>query len=285
MKTLMVLLSLILLPLQPAHAIDAGAAKGALKAGGKDVALNHAIAYQLDNAEGLLDRPREMRIALTDREVPQSALAGIAFPPVTQLAREGKVQGLLLRFDPADRKSVYVTYLAAPSDPRMSLTTLTIGGTQEAFRKLEIANNRVTGEIAHKESRAGSADMPALEFDIQFSAPQFNDPPVTADLKGEAARKSPQAQLLVAKARALAAGDFDALRRISTERANRNTDMFLKQMGDKAAVFAKEAGRELLKINKSIERVVERGDRAVMIIGKGEWMTFVRVGGQWLTDD
>jgi len=273
------------LPVHAALAIDAGTAKGTLKAGGKDVPLKFSIAYQLDNAEGLLDRPREMRIALTDREVPQAALAGIAFPPVTQLAREGKVQGLLLRFDPADRKSVYVTYLAAPSDPRMSLATLTIGGTQEAFRKLEIANNRVTGELAHKESRAGSADMPALEFDIQFSAPQFNDPPVTADLKGEAARKSPQAQLLLAKARALAAGDFDALRKISTERANRNTDLFLKQMGDKARVFAKEAGTELQKMVKSIERVIERGDRAVMIVGKGEWMTFIRVGGQWLTDD
>lgn len=285
MKTLLLLLSCLLLPLSSAVAIDAGTAKGSLKAGGKDIPLRHAIAYQLDNAEGLLDRPRELRIALTDREVPREALAGIAFPPVMQMAREGKVLGVLLRLDPADRKGVYVTLLAPPSDPRMSLVTLTLSGTADVFKTLDIANNRATGDIAHRDSRPGSSDMPSLDFAIQFGAPVFNDPPVTADLKGEAARKSPQAQLLREKARALARGDFDALRKISSERANKSTDEFLAQLGDKAKMFAKEAAAGIEKSLKTLDRVVVRGDRAVAIIGKGEWTSFVRVGGQWLTED
>src|SRR5690349_6975711 len=168
-----------------AFAIDAGTAKGTLKADGKDVPLKYSVAYQLDNAEGLLDRPKEMRVLIADREVPAEALAGLAFPPVMQMARENKVQGLLLRFDPADRKAVLVTYLAAPKDPRMSLMNLTVSGTQDAFKKLDIGGNKVIGEITYKDSRSGSPDMPSLEFAINFSSPVFNNPAVTADLKGE----------------------------------------------------------------------------------------------------
>ena len=284
-KSLVVLLSFFLLPFHAAFALDAGTAKGSLKAGGKDIPLKHSIAYQLDNAEGLLDRPRELRIVLTDREVPQQALAGIAFPPVMQLAREGKVQGIMLRLDPSDRKNILVTLLAAPSDPRMSLTNLTVSGSQDAFKKLDIANNRVIGEMAYKESRTGSADMPSLDFSIGFNSPLFNDPAVTADLKGEAARKSPQAQLLREKAAALAKGDFEGLKKLSTERQNKSTDEFLRQMGPKAKLFAKEAAAEISKSLKTLERVVVRGNRAVAIVGKGEWMTFVQEGGQWCSDD
>ena len=277
-------LLLLLLPMHAAVAIDPGTAKGPLKAG-KDIALKHSIAYQLDNAEGLLDAPKELRIVLSDREVPPDALAGIAFPPVMQMARDGKVQGLMLRLDPADRMKVLVTLLAAPSDPRMSLTNLTLSGSQDQFRKLDIANNRVIGEIAYRESRAGSADMPALDFAIQFNSPLFNDPPVTADLRGEAARKSPQAQVLREKARALGKGDFEALKKTSTERQNKATDAFLAQAGPKAAAFAREAAAEMEKSLKTLDRVVVRGNRAVAIIGKGEWMTFVQEGGQWRSDD
>jgi len=286
MKNLIRVMAIVLLGVAAsAFAIDAGTAKGSLKADGKNVPLQYSVAYQLDNAEGLLDRPKEMRVLIADREVPAEALAGLAFPPVMQMARENKVQGILLRFDPADRKAVQVTYLAAPKDPQMSLMNLTVSGTQDAFRKLDIGNNRVIGEIAYKDSRSGSPDMPSLEFAIHFSSPVFHNPAVTADLKGEAARKSPQAQLLREKARALAKADFAAVKKLSTERQNKSTDAFLAQAGSQAKAYAKEAAAELEKSLKTLDRVVERGDRAVAIVGKGEWMSFVRASGQWLSDD
>jgi len=202
-----------------------------------------------------------------------------------QLAREGKVRGLLLRMDPGNRKQVLVTLLQAPADPQMSLVTQTIGGSQDAFRKLDIGNNRVIGEIEYRDSRPGSADMPALDYAIQFSAPLFNELAVTADLKGQDALGSAQARVMRDKARALAKGDFAALRKLSTKRANKATDAFLAQAGGQARAYAKEAAAEWEQSLKKLERVVVRGERAVAILGKGEWVTFARESGEWRSDD
>jgi len=282
----MLLLSFLLAPIHAAFAIDAGTAKGTLTVTGTDIPLKYSYAHLHDNAENLLDRPRELRIVLADREIPQEALAGLAFPPVMQMAREGKVRGLLLRFDPANRKQIVVTLLQAPADPQMSLMTQTIGGSRDAMKKLDVGSNRVIGEIAYRDSRSGgSSGMPTLDYVIQFSAPLFNELPVTADLGGRAAQDSPQVRVLREKARALARGDFAALRKISTRRANQATDTFLAQAGAQAKVYAKEAANEIEQSLKKIQRVVVRGERAVVIYGKKEWSTFARESGEWRSDE
>jgi hypothetical protein len=283
----MLLLSFALVQIPAALALDPGTAKGSLQVGGKDVPLKVSIAYLHDNAENLLDYPKELRIVLADREIPPDALGRIEFPPVMQMAREGKVRGLLLRLDPADRKKVVVTLLDAPSDPRMSLMTQTISdSSREAFKKFSHANNRVIGEIERRDSRSSSsADMPRLDYTIQFSAPVFGERPVTADLKGKAAYDSPQARVLRDKARALAKGDFTAVRKISTERANKATDAFLAQAGAQAKAYAKEAAADIEKSLKKLQRVVVRGERAVAIFDRNEWMAFARESGEWRSDD
>ena len=287
MKSLVLLLSFLLVTIPAAFALDPGIAKGSLQVGGKDVPLKFSIAYLHDNAENLLDRLRELRIVLSDREIPQDALSGVGIPPVMQMAREGKVRGLLLRLDPGNLKQVLVTLLDAPADPRMSLMTQTISdSSRDAFKKLIVANNRAIGEIDRRDSRSGgSADMPTVDFAIQFNAPVFGEPPVTADLKGKEAYGSPQVRVLRDKARALAKGDFVALRKISTERANQATDAFLAQAGAQAKAYAKEAAADIEQSLKKIQRVVVRGERAVVIFGKGEWTAFARESGEWRSDE
>src|SRR5262245_28668801 len=135
MQTLLLLPVLLLAPFHAALAIDPGTVRGTLQVGAAAIPLKFAAAHLHDNAEKLLDRPREMRVVLADREVPQEALAGVAFPPVMQLAREGKVKGVLLRFDPGNRKHLLVTVLAAPANPQESLLNLTVGGSFDAFKK------------------------------------------------------------------------------------------------------------------------------------------------------
>ncbi|MGH8704112.1 MAG: DnaJ family domain-containing protein [Burkholderiales bacterium] len=281
-RSLALLLTLLVLPFAAANAIDPGTAQGTLRVDGKAVTLRHSYAHRHDNVEGLLDRPRELRILLADREVPQSALIGIAFLPATGMAREGKLQGLLLQLDPEDRSKAVVTLLY-PAPAGQSLMTLTTGG---AFKRLEIASLRVVGEIERRDERkTGSPGMPALDFSLRFSAPVFHEPTVTADLKGKAAQESEQVRALRSKARAFAKGDLEAARRLSTERSNRQFDAFLAQAGKQAAAIIKEGARDMEKSVGSIRRVVVRGDRAVAIAGDNEWFTFAREGADWKLDD
>jgi len=113
-------LAFVLLPISfsATYALDPGTAKGIMHVGTETITLTHAYAQLHDNAEGLLDRPREMRILIVDRKVQQEALNGLVFLPVRAMAREDKVRGLLLTFAPHDRTNVVVTFLYPPGSPR-----------------------------------------------------------------------------------------------------------------------------------------------------------------------
>ena len=94
MRSWLLALSLLALPADAVFAIDAGTVQGSLQVDGVTVPLTHAIAHLHDNAERLLRHPRELRVLLADRDVPQQALAGIALGPLLRMAREGRVRGL-----------------------------------------------------------------------------------------------------------------------------------------------------------------------------------------------
>ena len=272
----------------PVHAIDPGTVQGSLRVNEKDIPLRHAYAHLHDNAEGLLDRPKELRILVTDREVPQESLIGIAFLPVEDLAREGRVEGLILKLHPDKPDSLTATLLRAPAEPGMSLLTQTKRATGgKLFSDWKFAPTRVLGAIEHRDERKqGSADFPALAYSIRFSAPVFNEPAVTADLKGKQARESPQVRALLERARALGRGDFAAAKKLSSERASRQIDRMVKMLGANAAKQAKEGGAEMEKQLATVERVVVRGERAVAIYAKNEgWSTLARKDGEWKSDD
>jgi hypothetical protein len=123
------------------------------------VQLAHAYAHLHETGR----RPGELRIAIVDREVPQKSVAGDALA-IERLAREDKVRGLLLRFDPADTRRLLVTVLDRPGDAGAPLVTTTAA----ALRNFAIANNRAGGELEVR--------MPAALSRIRFSAPLFRGP-------------------------------------------------------------------------------------------------------------
>lgn len=286
--TILSFLLLSFLCFQTAYAIDPGRVQGNLTINNETIELKEAYAHFHDNAEGLLDRPKEIRIVLADRRIPQESLRGIAFLPVTTLAKEGNVRGLLLQFDPGDQSKMVVTILRTPSRQGASLTTISRVDTgQKLFKNLAISKTRVGGETEYAEKGSpGSESFPGISYSVKFSAPLFNELPVTADLKGKAAQDSPQAKVLREKINALKKGDFDAVKRLSTQRANRRTDLLLTQMGaDQAKIFAKEAAKEEEQSLKSIKRIVVRGSTAVMIFSKNAWSSFAQEDGQWKSDN
>jgi hypothetical protein len=287
MKLLWPLLLLLVSLPQNVYAIDPGRIQGSFQVNEKAIALTQAYAHLHDNAEGLLDRPKELRLLLVDREVPQEALAGISLLAVEEMAREGRVQGLLLKLDPNDHQRLVVTLLYPPAEAGQTLMTQTISTTgRKAAIELKIGGNRVGGAVEHHEERQSeTGGIPKLAYSLRFSAPLFHELPVTAVLVGQAAQNSPQMRVLREKALALEKGDFGLVQRLSTESANRRTLAFLAQAGPEAESLAKQAAAKVKESTKRLQRVVVRGDRAVAISASKQWHTFVREGGEWKVDD
>jgi hypothetical protein len=264
--------------------IDPGVASGSLRVNEKNITLRYAYAHLHDNAEGLLDKTERFRVLLTDREVPSNALNGIAFVPVMELAKQGRVQGVMFEMAPDDPNNVVLTLLLPPSGQGRLLIRQTINvDGEDLFKEWAMKDHRVVGAIERRgEREPGLSDFPAISYSVKFDAPIFNEPEISADLKGRAALDSPQARLLFAKADALAKGDLAAAQKVSTERANRWNQAFL--VGAKSDSLAKQA-TEMKKSLQKIQRVVERGDRAVVILPGKQWFTFVREAGEWKSDD
>lgn len=282
MKTFLLILSSFasFFALSPALAIDPGVVQGSLQVGGSMIKLTHAYAHLHDNAEKLLDRPRELRILLADREAPQSTLVGIAFLSAKETAHDGKLRGLLIQMDPDDRRQAVITLLYPPTDRAHSVTTISLGGSADVVRNLSMANNRVGGEI-----ESGPRDASKVEYRAKFSAPLFNEPAITADLNGKAAHDSPQVRVLRERARAITTVDLEALRRISSARAYSMIEDFLKDAGAREKAYAREIGTSAEEQLKNVQRVVVRGDRAVVIFSPDEWLKVVLERGEWRSDD
>jgi hypothetical protein len=289
MKRLIPILFVLLISTPAAHAIDPGRAQGTLQINGEKVALKEAYAHYHDNTERLLDRPKEIRIVLSDRRIPQESLRGIAFLPVTDLAREGLVEGLLLQFDPGDRSKMLVTLLRKPPRTGLSLMTLSLVETNPPLlKKISISKTRISGELKYADTRqTGSEGLPQLSYTVTFSAPLFHELPVTADLRGRKAQESPQIKVMRQKVEALKKGDMEGIKQVSSEKANRRNAAIMEKMDSKSVqAFAKEGAVELEKTVKTVTRVVVRDDSAVAICSGGKtWMIFVKEGGSWKSDD
>jgi hypothetical protein len=281
------LLFLASLP-QDVLAIDPGRVQGSFQVNDKAIALTQAYAHLHDNAEGILDSPNELRLLLVDREVPQTSLAGIGFLPVERMAIEGRVQGLLLRLNPNNHNRLLVTLLYPPTELGQTLMTQTVSKTgRKPPIELKIGGfNRVGGAVEHHEDcQSETQGKPRLNYSLRFSAPLFQEMPVTAVLVGQKAQNSSQMRVLREKACALEKGDFASVQRLSTADANLRSRAFLSQAGPEAVSLAKLAAAEIKESTKQLQRVVVRGERAVAIFAGTRWYNFVREGGDWKSDD
>src|SRR5262249_36474677 len=138
----------------PAAAIDPGKAEGSLQVNEKNITLRHAYAHLHDNAEGLLEQSEQLRLLITDREVSPDELAGIAFLPVMELAKQGRAQGLMFEMSPDDPDNVVMTLLVPPSKPGQFLIreTINVSG-QELFKGWSLTDQRVVGAIERRGVR------------------------------------------------------------------------------------------------------------------------------------
>lgn len=254
----------------PALAIDPGVARGGYRDDQGDIAFTHAIALERDNAEGLMDHAREIRVALTDREIPVSALYGQAFPPIWNLAMSGQVKGVMLSIDPDDRTALVVTVLARP-EPGYSLANITISNSEGLWTRLDVSATRVSGDLKPDASEKLVAG---------FSAPVFRDA-VVADLKGPPAAGSEPVKAVLARAQALARGDMAAALALSTDASAAR----LRDFPPETMALAKREMPKLIARLKAVKRVVEREQTAVVFLGPREWASVTREGSAWKVAD
>jgi len=152
----------------PAAAIDPGRAEGWIELDGERVELREAYAHLHPNGEGRLPYTPELRIVLTDREIPQESLRGLDELPVLGLAAAGRVRGLLLRLDPDGPGTLSITPLAPASGDQESPGTRHYTGTgEDVVRRLRLAPTRVGGEI--------TCPPGGPRCELRFSAPVFNE--------------------------------------------------------------------------------------------------------------
>ena len=252
----------------PAFAIDPGVASGHYSRDGVKIDFKHAIALSQDNAEGLLDHGPQVRVVLSDVEVPISALCGVVFPSVLGMARKEQVRGVILEFGPKDPTSMHVTVLAKPEDPQSSLTNVSLSNSSGVFKRLDVNAARVSGDYD------GGEDS---DFKFSFSAPVFTDA-VTADLRGADAQKSEQIRVLIARAEALGKGDLPAALALSSQGSGLR--------GVPPDVLKQAAAMpQLVKELKSVKRVVVRRETAVALQGDGSWSSLVLENGVWKVAD
>ena len=255
-----------------------GTVQGPLEINKQPVALKFATALLHDNTEGLLQsKGRELRILLSDTDLGPASLQGIAFVPATVAGREGKVRGVILTLSAENPNEVLVTLLEKPADG-YTLTSVTLTSKPDpVISGFKMDGKTVSGSIKF-------SNMDAKSGGITFSAPITPVAAVTADLKGKAAQDSEQVKSMRARVQAMIKGDMDAVAKLATPAENRQIEKAIAQMGPDAKNMMRSAGREMQPALNKVERVVVRGDRAVVIFKAGEsWQEMAQIDGQWKT--
>ena len=257
--------------------VFAGDITGTLTINGKTFNAPHVHALLHDNAEGILATPTQLRIVVTDREVPIESLYGLSFLPVGDMGRRGEVEGILLQFDPAKPDEVDYTVLTVSG-----IQTVT---TKVSVKELKLAAGRVTGAFDFSDnSFASFPEYPKVKFSFRIDTPVNSPPAVTADLKGRDALNSPQVKVVRAIADALAVGNLVALNKLTSERATVRNKEEIARRGADAKKAYKSVGAELKKLIPGVKRVVVRGDQAVVILPEQTTFELKLEGGIWKGD-
>ena len=255
---------------RPALGLDRGAASGRYGRDGDEIAFTHAVALSQDNVEDPSTRKSEMRVLLSDREMPASAIIGLAFPPVWRMARAGLVRGLMLEFDPGDPTSLNAVVLNKP-DNGFSLASISMSDSSGLWSRLDIDDTRVVGSLKDGVSET---------MTFSFSAPVFTNA-VVADLRGAEAQASDPVKVVLARAEALVRGDLTAVAALSTEGAAASLAALPPDLMKLARAEMPLLARRL----RSVKRVVVRRESAAVMIGPGEWASLVLVNGAWKVAD
>lgn len=259
--------------------------KGKLTIAGKDITLAHLMVLDFDDTEGMGDGP-ELRILLSDKAVAQSELESPVLFNLDALAREGKLQGVLLRFDPkAETPEVHGTIFATSDNPQSSMPFFSLsGGTVDT---LNVEKGIMSGGV--EISSDGDADFgsPSYSVALTFSGPVQKSTPVTV-LKGKDAMNTPQMKTYLEFEEAMGSGDLDRIRKMATPEKSKQMDAFIAEAGkEQFLAMVKQMVSDPATREQSLQGLYVRGDHTTIVFddqGGKMSVTLAKKGDAWILE-
>jgi hypothetical protein len=288
MKKTLLMVSMAIFLLFPLQllAAEGGKVTGTFVVDKDQVQLKHGYAYLYDNEEGW-ESAKEMRILLSENPVGEEIVTEteIAFK-LSDLMKEGKLRGVLILFDPAKTDSIRLTTYYPSIGVRGNKSIQ--NSSKSPIEGLEVTDRRVKGKLTHEDEGSESFGWPPEKYEVSFDLPLMKAPAVTATLTGAKALKAPQTVALLAKFTAFVNGDMKKVKENGTDNSNRTfDDMMAKASESEKAQLRQMIKEEIASIKKGDLRLVERGDKATLIVsiegGKSKF-EFMKINGKWKSD-
>lgn len=271
----------------PAAMAEEAKLEGKFTIDGKDIPLTHVLALDFDDAEGMGDGP-ELRVLFSDKAIAQTDLESPILFNLDTLAREGKLQGVLLRFDPkAESPEVRGTTYVAPSSPQTSMPFFTYSGGAGGVDSLKVETGALSGKV--EGSDEGNADFgtPAYTFEITFSAPVQKSSPVTT-LKGKEAMATVQMKTYLKFEEAMGKGDLDTIRKMTSPEKSKQMDLFIAQAGKEQFLeMTKQMVSDPATREKNLAGLYIRGDNTTIVFndeGGKMSVNLKKKGDAWIMD-
>ncbi len=255
--------------------------------GDNDIELKHVLVVDFDDTEGMGDGP-QLRVLFSDKEIPQSELESPSLFNLDALAREGKLQGVLLRFDPkAETPEVYGTTYATLDNPQTSMPFFTLSGGAGGVDSLKVEKGILSGAV--DGSGEGSTDFgtPSYAYEITFSAPVSKPAPVTT-LAGKEAMNSVQMKTYLKFEEAMGKGDLDTVKKMTTPEKAKQMDDFIAQVGKEQFIaMTKQMVSDPDTREKSLKGLYIRGDNTTIVFndeGGKMSVNLKKKGDTWIMD-
>lgn len=268
--------------------------QGELVTGRQRLVLSHGAALLHDGAEGLDGGGPRLRVLLSESPVDPTLLQGV-LPQLRlgALGRSGGLRGLLLEVDPAALEQVQISLVVPPvagAPPSVaSLSLYSSGGPGPgAFASFALEARRLRAAFSHaRASSMAPAPDDIRSISFQVDLPVQAEPAVTARVEGgDAVRATPQGRLALERARSMASLDAAGLARLRAEDPSAVASDPGQPSDSTLLPLLRELGAAQLKgLGGAGLLLVERGDRAVLVIEEAEglrsWINFHRRNGVW----
>lgn len=253
----------------PIAARAGDAVKAAMTYQDRTTALDHILIVRHGDEEGLGSGP-ELRIYLTDHDLPLTAADAASTLTATAYAKYAKIDGVVIVADPAGENPHGVAYLL--NAPGMAENVSESSSNSDAFSAFHVAAGRASG--------TATFDSGELKIDATFDA-ALAPTAITSDLKGKAAAGSAPAKALSACMAAFRSGESGPIAQTVTAQRAQALAAFRASAGEAAFRAAMRDQPDAATLARTLARLIVRGPNASAVLADKTVFEMVLEDGGW----